>query len=69
LKLDLINSAESSTALFSLCYQFLVINALATVSYNVPGIRGVPGVYRPGAKLAIIPVIVQVLTLCQRACR
>jgi len=38
LKLDLINSAESSTALFSLCYQFLVIKALATVSYNVTGI-------------------------------
>jgi hypothetical protein len=38
LKLDLINSAEGSTALFSLCFKFLVVKAFATVSYNVTGI-------------------------------
>jgi len=38
LKLDLINSAERFVALFFLCDKFLVIKALATVSYNVPGI-------------------------------
>jgi len=28
------------------------------ISYNDTGIRGVPGVHRPGAKFAIIPAIV-----------
>jgi len=39
LKLDLINSAESFTALFFYAISFLVIKAFAKFSYNVTGIR------------------------------
>jgi len=47
LKLDLINSAEGSTALFSLCFKFLVVKAFATVSYNVPSVPDVPVPFGP----------------------
>ena len=47
----------------------LLCRCSVIIAYNDTGICGVPGVHRPGAKLAIIPAIGQVLTLRQRACR
>ena len=47
----------------------LLCRCSVIIAYNDTGIRGVPDVYRPGAKLAFISTIVYVLTLCQRACR
>ncbi|TDS24389.1 hypothetical protein BY453_1691, partial [Halanaerobium congolense] len=51
--------SDDPTLLLSLS---LIGRCSVIISYNDTGIRGVPGVHRPGAKLAFISTIVQVLT-------